>query len=75
MWPLRGASERDALGVWGEQMQTVIRRWINKVLPYSTGSYIQFLVINHNGKYKKDHMYTHIYVYICKLNHFLLYRD
>ena len=34
--------------------------WINnKVLLYSTGNYIQYLVINHNGKeYKKN-------VYIC----------
>ena len=30
--------------------------WINnKVLPYSTGNYIQYPVINHNGKeYEKD---------------------
>ena len=29
--------------------------WINiKVLWYSTGNYIQYLVINHNGKEKKD---------------------
>ena len=28
--------------------------WINnKVLPYSTGNYIQYPVINHNGKEKK----------------------
>ena len=34
--------------------------WINnKVLLYSTGNYIQYLVINHNvSKYKKN-------VYIC----------
>ena len=25
-------------------------RWINKVLLYSTGKYIQYPVINHNGK-------------------------
>ena len=28
----------------------------NKVLKYSTGNYIQYLVINHNGKeYEKEH--------------------
>ena len=33
--------------------------WINKVLLYSTGTYIQHPVINHNGKeYKKT-------VYMC----------
>ena len=38
------------------------REWINhKVLLYSTGNYIQYPVINHNGKeYEKEN------VYICK---------
>ena len=37
------------------------REWINnKVLLYSTGSYIQYPVINHNGKeYEKE------YIYMC----------
>ena len=41
------------------------REWINnKVLLYSTGSYIQDPVINHNGKEYKKRMY------ICvKLSH------
>ena len=43
-------------------------KWINnKVLLYSTGNYIQYPVINHNGKeYKKECVcaYTYIYVYI-----------
>ena len=31
--------------------------WINKVLLYSMGNYIQYLVINHNGKeYKKEYI-------------------
>ena len=40
-------------------------KWINnKVLLYSTGNYIQYPVINHNGnKYKKESIY--ICVYIC----------
>ena len=42
---------RDGLGVWGEQMQTIYREQINnKVLLYSTGNYIQYPMINHNGK-------------------------
>ena len=34
--------------------------WINnKVLLYSTGDYIQYLVINHNGKeYEKQDIYV-----------------
>ena len=34
--------------------------WINnKVLLYSTGNYIQYPVINHNGKeYEKEHIYV-----------------
>ena len=37
-------------------------QWINnKVLLYSTGNYIQYPVVNHNGKeYEKE--YIHIYV-------------
>ena len=35
-------------------------RWINnKVLPYSIGNYIQYPVINHNGKeYEKEYIYV-----------------
>ena len=34
--------------------------WINKVLLYSTGNYIQYPIINHNGKeYEKEYMYIH----------------
>ena len=33
--------------------------WINKVLLYSTGNYIQYPVINHNGKeYEKEYIYV-----------------
>ena len=34
--------------------------WINnKVLRYSTGNYIQYPVINHNGKeYEKEYIYA-----------------
>ena len=46
--------------------------WINnKILLYSTGNYIQYLVINHNGKeYEKEYMYiyicTYMYIYITE---------
>ena len=41
--------------------------WINnKVLLYSTGNYIQYLVINHNGKeYEKEYIYIYICMYVC----------
>ena len=46
----------------------------NKVLLYSTGNYIQYPKINHNGKgYKKGctNVYIYIYTYAYKkLNHF-----
>ena len=45
----------------------VYLEWINNnVLLYRTGNYIQYPVINHNGK---EYIHTHIYIYI-KLNHF-----
>ena len=32
----------------------------NKVLPYSTGNYIQYPAINHNGKeYEKEYIYMY----------------
>ena len=34
----------------------------NKVLLYSTGNYIQYPVINHNGK-EYDRMYMYVYIY------------
>ena len=44
--------ERDGLGVWYQQIQTIIYRMgvNNKVLLYSTGNYIQYPVIEHSGK-------------------------
>ena len=39
---------------------------INKVLLYSTGNYIQYPVINHNGKeYEKEYIYMCIYMCVC----------
>ena len=65
---------REELGVWDYQMQTSIYRgWINnQVLLYSTGNYIQYPVINHNGKnMKKSSIYAVICVNIYRaLSHF-----
>ena len=36
----------------------------NKVLLYSTGNYIQYPIINHNGKNMKKNVYIYIYIYI-----------
>ena len=39
-------------------------KWINnKGLLYSTGNYIQYPVINHNGKNMKKNVYIYIYIY------------
>ena len=39
-------------------------RWINnKVLLYSTGNYIQYAVINHNGNHMKKNIYVCVYIY------------
>ena len=40
--------------------------WINnKVLLYSTGNYIKYPEIHHNGKeYKKECIYIYIYIYM-----------
>ena len=48
--------------------QVLYTEWINnKVLLYSTENYIQYPVINHNGKeYKKERIY--IYIYGCVYN-------
>ena len=62
-----GAWGRDGLGVWGQQCKLLGREWINKVLLYSTGAYIQYSVINHNGKeYEKECTYMGRYIYIAE---------
>ena len=51
------------------QIITIINR-IEKQGPtvlHSTGRYIQYPKINHNGKeYKKEHMYIFSYIYITE---------
>ena len=49
------------MGVWDEQMQTITHRMDkHKVLPYSTGNYIQYSIINHNGKNIKKNIYIYM---------------
>ena len=36
--------------------------WINKVLLYSTGNYLQYSRISHNGNYEKESVYMHTYI-------------
>ena len=52
--------KREGLGVWGQQMQTIIHRMDEQPSPmYSTGNYIQYSIINHDGKeYEKEHIYV-----------------
>lgn len=49
----------EGLGVWGQQMQTIVYRINNKVRLYSTGNYIQYPLINHNrNKHEKERIST-----------------
>ena len=42
---------RDGVESWVSRCKLLYIAWINnKVLLYSTGNYIQYPVINHNGK-------------------------
>ena len=47
---------RDGLGVGSSRCKVLYIEWINnKVLLYRTGNYIQYPMINHNGKeYKRE---------------------
>ena len=49
---------KDGGGIWDQQMQTAVQRKDNnKILLYSTGDYIQYSVVNHNGKdYEKEYV-------------------
>ena len=47
----------------------------NKLQPYGTGNYIQYLVISNTGKeYEKyKYIYTNIFIYV-QLNHFAIWK-
>ena len=49
--------------------------WINnKVLLYSTGNYIQYPVINHNGKeFEKEYIYIYSFSNICVYSNIYIY--
>ena len=55
-----GEWRRDGFGVQDQQIQLLSKGWTNnKVLLRSTGSCIEYPVINHNGKeYKKECVYA-----------------
>ena len=57
----RGQRERDGLEFGVGRCKLLHLEWMNsKVLMYSTGNYIQYPVINHNGKkYKKECLYVY----------------
>ena len=58
LWLPRGGGVGEG---WSESLGLADTNigWINKVLLYSTGNYIQYPVINHNGKeYEKS-------IYMC----------
>ena len=86
---LFGAVERTDLwfsrekGGWGSGWTgslglTDANYWVDKQQgsTYSTGNYIQYLEINHNGKdYEKEYIYIYIYIYIYAYDWItLLYR-
>ena len=56
-----GVWGRDGLGVWDQQIQTIIYRMDTRQdRTYSTGNSIQYPVINHNGKeYEKECLYMY----------------
>jgi len=56
---VRGAGG-ERIGSLGLADANQYMKWINKVLPYSTGNYTQYSVINHMGKY----MIKNIQVYL-----------
>ena len=67
---------RDKVGIWDWRMQaTVYKIDNNKVLLYSTGNYIQYLVVNNNGKESEKNIdlnvYSDTYMY---LNHFAVHQ-
>ena len=46
----------------------------SKVLRYGIGNYVQYPVINHNGReYEKECIYTYIYIYIYTYIYIYIY--
>ena len=57
--------ERAGLGAEASRRKALHIAWTNKVLLQSTGSYIQYPVINHNGKGIWSRIYTWITWPLC----------
>ena len=70
-WGHKESDTTERLSAYTHTCKLLHMEWINiKVLPYSTGTYVQYLVINRNGKEyiknvkKNMHSYIYIYIYI-----------
>ena len=64
LWLPKGKGQgRDKLGVWNQQIHSTIYKKDKQQGPtYSTGNYIQYLVIIYNGKEsEKIYIYTYMY--------------
>ena len=62
---VRGEVRRDELDFEISRYKLLNTEWINnKVLLYNTGNYIEYPVINHNGKeYEKEYIHMNHFVY------------
>ena len=57
---------RDGVGGWVSRYRLLYREWINnKVLLYGTENYIQYSMINHNGK---EYIKKNVYMCVCVYN-------
>ena len=74
LWLPRGAGGGGVDWEFGiSRCKLLYIQWINKVLLYSTGNYIQYPAINHNGKeYEKECIYIYICVCVCVYIHIYL---
>ena len=52
---------KDKLGVWDKQISPIIKQINTKDLLYSTGSYIQYLVITYNEKEYEREYYVYVF--------------
>ena len=57
-----GGWGREGLGLGLADASYLYVEWINKVLLYSTGNYLQYSRISHNGNYEKESVYMHTYI-------------
>ena len=56
---------RDGLGVWEQQMQTIIYRLDKQGPTVQDRELYQCLVVNHDGKdYEKECVYIYMYIHV-----------